>query len=182
MTALGNIQPADVLAIRSQGVGGRLIRFGAALRELVTNQSQPNLHNHIAVVHHIDKHGTLWGIEGRPGGVGWVDCDKYLRSPWTITNARQPKTDTQRHHVCDVMVAMLGTPYDWEAIEADTVEAFGLHWKPDWHGTVPGHVCCSSAAAYGYTKGGLVRPDPKEDGREVTPADWTNFILVNRYN
>lgn len=178
-----NIQPGDVLATRSTGRWVKFIRFGAAVRELVTSDPEPNLDNHIAVVHHQDVHGTWWCLEGRPGGVGWRDATAYLRSPWTVSNAAQPKTTLARQTVCGTMLALVGTQYDWEAIAADAGGAFGLDrvWRPTWHGQVPGHVVCSSAAAYAYTKAGLPRPDEGSDGREVSPADWLAFMISNRW-
>lgn len=167
-----DIKPGDVLAIRTSGDAAWWIRFGAAIR------NQPNLSNHIAVVHHTDDKGTVWAIEGRPGGVGWVDCGKYLKSPALLTNAEQPKTDQQRVTVCKTMEALLGTPYDWQAIIVDGAEDLGVKvagWSPDWKtGEVPGHVVCSSAADYAYFKAGLACPI---HGREVQPSDWDTFIL-----
>lgn len=177
------VGPGDILAVRSPGWGPRLIRAGAGIRELITGTAEPNLDNHIAVVHHVDPHGSLWCLEGRPGGVGWRQADDYLKSPWTVHNALQPKTDAQRKIVCDTMKAMIGTPYDWEAIAADAAGAFGLEhvWEPTWHGQVPGHVVCSSAAAYGYSKAVLKRPEPSGDGRETSPADWVSFCITGHY-
>ena len=168
------VQPGDVLAVRSGGLAGAAIRLGAALRD------QVNLSNHIAVVHHTDEHGTVWALEGRPGGAGWRDAKTYLASPWTVTNAGQPKTPGQRETVCATMTAMIGTAYDWQAIVADAAGAFGLSgiWHPAWDGTVPAHVVCSSLAAYGYGKAGLECP---KDGRETTPAEWVDLIMANRW-
>lgn len=163
----------DVLAVNTgNGPMSWWIRLGAALR------NQPNLSNHVAVVHHIDSNGTVWGIEGRPGGVGWVDCTVYLRSRNLLTNAAQPKTSAQRSAVRGVMGALLGTPYDWDAIVNDA--ATDLHielpgWEPDWRtGTVPGHVVCSSAAQYAYLKCALACP-PGDRGCQ--PSDWDVFII-----
>lgn len=166
--------PGDVLVTRSAGFAGWAIRFGAALRD------QPNLVNHVAVVSHADKAGTLWCLEGRPGGVGWRDAKDYLRSPWTTANTGQPKTPTQRTAIAKGAAAMIGTPYDWEAIAADAAAALDLGklWAPTWHGKVPGHVVCSSLAAYLYGQAGLPHPT---GGREVTPADWLSFIITNEY-
>lgn len=174
-------EPGDILAVRGAGWTGRVIRFGAALRELVTGNPEPNLDGHIAVVHHRDQAGTLWCLEGRPGGVGWRDARDYLHSPWTVSNVGQAKTAAQRQLVCATMFALIGTQYDWQAIAADAAGAFGLDkvWRPTWHGTVPGHVVCSSAAAYAYMKAALERPDPGQDGREVSPADWLALILAS---
>jgi len=168
MTTL-NIKPADLLLTRSTGWASWMIRFGAALRD------RPNLVNHVAIVHHIDKEGTVWCIEGRPGGVGWRDAKDYLSSPHTMCNYKQPKDEAQRKIVTDGAVAMLGTPYDWEAIASDAANSFpglaniwNLKWGPQ--GTVPGHVVCSSLAAFLYDpKAKLARP---EGDREVAPADW----------
>jgi hypothetical protein len=176
-------QPGDIFAVRSPGTAGRLIRFGAALRELVTGSAEPNLDNHIAVVHHTDKAGTLWVLEGRPGGVGWRDAGDYLKSPWTVTNVGQPKTDAQRKQICGITEAMIGTAYDWAAIAEDGALAFGLKdiWTEKASGQVPAHIVCSSLAAYAYDKAGVPAPAGPGDYRHVSPADWTAFILSGRW-
>lgn len=169
-------EPGDVLAVRSTGWAARLIRFGAALRD------QPNLSNHVAVVHHKDAQGTLWCIEGRPGGVGWRDARDYLSSSQTLTNSAQPKTQAQRDAVCATMLAMIGTAYDWQAIVADAGDAFGLDiaWLPDFRtGQVPAHVVCSSLAAYAYSENGLAHPAGPH--RAAEPADWDSFILTQAW-
>jgi cell wall-associated NlpC family hydrolase len=168
------IQPGDVLAVRSKGFAVFMIRFGAALL------GKPDLSNHIAVVHHTDSSGVVWCIEGRPGGVGWRDASDYLNSPHTLTNRHQPKTDTQRAVVAKAVEAMLGTPYDWAAIVADG--AADLHLDTAWlpvNGVVHGHTVCSALACYAYDKAGLKRPAGSE--REDQPADWDAFILDNEY-
>lgn len=161
-------RPGDLLLTRSEGRGGSLIRLGAAL------QNKPNLANHVAVVHHVDAAGTMWVIEGRPGGVGWRQADDYLRAKYTMGNPKQPKTEQQRKDICAGAVGMLGTDYDWGAIAQDTAEAFGLDhvWELKWgkDGEVPGQVVCSSMAAWLYKSVGLDHPP---GDREVAPADWT---------
>jgi hypothetical protein len=176
-------QPGDVLAVRTNGLAARTIRFGAAFRELLTGTSAPNLDNHIAIVHHKDKAGTLWCVEGRPGGVGWRDAKAYLRSPYTVTNVRQPKTADQRKLVCAGALALIGTPYDWEGIAADAAADLdlGTLWHPAFGAEVPGHVVCSSLAEWLYLKARL--DCPKQEGaREIQPADWTAFMLANHYS
>lgn len=172
------VSPGDVVAVRNTGYAAMAIRFGAALL------GKPNLSNHIAVVHHTitnpDGSTTLWGIEGKPGGVGWIDMTGYLESKWTLSNAEQPKTLDQRAHICAVMEAMLGTDYDWEAIVGDAFEAlrlpilFGEHWAKT--GT-PGHVVCSSVAAYAYLESGAKHPNLKNE-RRCMPGDWNEFIIT----
>ena len=63
-----SLQPGDVILVRTGGLAATMIRFGAALR------GAPNLNNHVAVAHHLDAHGTLWCVEGSPGGAGWRDA------------------------------------------------------------------------------------------------------------
>lgn len=176
------VQPGDILAVRSPGTAARLIRFGAALRELITGHPGPNLANHVAVVHHTDQAGTLWVLEGRPGGVGWRQADDYLKSPWTLTNTGQPKTQAQRAAVTKTCEAMIGTAYDWRAIAEDAGAAFGLHgvWAEKPGGQVPGAVVCSSLAAYAYDRAGLAAPEP-QDYAHVTPGDWVTFVLEHGY-
>ena len=166
-----SIRPGDVLAVRTGGLAGTMIRLGAALR------NAPNLSSHIAVAHHVDAHGTLWCVEGRPGGAGWRDARAYTGSPWTLANAGQPKTDLQRAAVCKVMAALVGSPYDWQAIAADAAADLHLDsaWLPAWDGAVPGHVVCSSLAVYAYGKAGLPCP---AGGRQVQPSAWDEWILT----
>jgi hypothetical protein len=165
------VLPGTVLVVRTGGLAAAAIRLGAALR------GRPNLSNHVVVAHHVDGAGTPWGIEGRPGGVGWADLRRYQASTWTLTNAAQPLTGAQRAAICAAMEKMLGTPYDWEAIVADAASSLRLDlpgWDASWHGTVAGQLVCSSAAAYGYGKAGVPCP---AGARAVTPADWDEFIL-----
>lgn len=151
------------------------IRLAAWLRD------RPAVCNHVIVVHHRDANGTLWGIEGRPGGVGWRDLTGPSSWPLTNANTLQFKTPEQRDHVAWIVQQMLGTPYDWAAITEDGREA--LHWAwsipiaAEWHaGEVPGHVVCSSLADYAYQAAGLPNPGGSAVGRFTTPGDWDLFI------
>ena len=166
---LDDLQPGDVMAVATHGWAGWLIRLGERLHGL------PGRDNHIVVVHHRDDKGVVWGIEGRPGGVGWVDVRGYL-GPATVTNAAQPKSDVQRQAVADALVQMLGTAYDFVGIAADACRDldFPELFAQNWHGKgVPGHVVCSSLAAFVYQRVGLAHPD---GGRFCQPDDWTVFI------
>ncbi len=162
------LQPGDVLAVRTRARWGWLIRLGAALA------GKPDLQDHVAIVHHWDANGTLWVIEGRPGGVAWQDGKDYLASPWTISNVEQVKADAQREVICDGARAMVGMRYDWEAIAGDGLDDLHL-WDPV-NGTVHGEVVCSSLAVFLYDKAALPRPAGGE--RKIQPADWTTWILT----
>lgn len=161
----------DVLAVRTTGVGAWFIRLGARLRGL------PHSANHVVVAHHVDPRGVMIGLEGRPGGVGWVDMTDYLASPATVDNRAQPKTAEQRYRVAKSAEAMLGAAYDWPAIAALAGYDAGLPLVEDldWHDghSAPLHVICSAYAAYLYGTAGLPHPVGE---RFVQPADWVQFI------
>jgi hypothetical protein len=167
---LAALQPGDVLAVRTPPtVFGLLIRFGAWLAR------KPNTVDHVAIVHHRDAAGILWAIEGRPGGVGWVDLAVY-DNRWLVSNAAQPKTDGQREQICDAAVSLLGTGYDWTAIAADAaavLDVDGLWRVRDYGDKAPGHVVCSSLAAWVYRKVGLA--EPCGPAVTCTPGDWAAF-------
>lgn len=167
-----DVQPGDVLVVRTPPtIFGWLIRFGAALR------GRPNLDDHVVIAHHLDDAGVLWGIEGRPGGVGWVDVAVYS-GPYVFSNADQTKTQAQRAEVCELAKAALGTPYDWVAILDDAADTLGLGelWPcRDYGSQPPGHVVCSSLAAWIYGRVGL--DHPAGAARWSTPSDWTDWIL-----
>lgn len=168
----GEVRPGTVLVTRSGGFAAFMIRLGAAIR------GWPNLSNHVAVVHHTDATGTVWCIEGRPGGVGWRTATTYLKSSWTLTNAAQPFSDAQGAAIAKQMEALLGTAYDWEAIAADALEDLGMTlpgWDARFRGDVAGQLVCSSAAAYAYGKATV--PHPAGD-RGCQPAGWSAWCLT----
>lgn len=164
---------SDVYAVRTGGLGPWFIRLGARLRGLPADV------NHVAVMHHWDDAGVPWGIEGRPGGVGWVDMRRHFRSPATVSNAAQPRTEEQRYLVAVALEKTLGTPYDWDAIFAAAMVSLGLPglFAADWRGRgVPGQVVCSAVAAWAHEQVGLARPTPPKAARSVWPAHWSRFV------
>lgn len=175
---IGKLQPGDVVAVRStsrnfwQRLFARLIRFGAALED------KANLVNHIVIVHHRDAAGVLWGIEGRPGGVGWVDLAEY-DNKYLASNTAEPKSANQREDICGYAMGLLGVAYDWLAIGVDATTAAHLTelWGDrEWGDRPPAHVVCSSLADYVYDRVGLAHPG---NGRYTTPADWYELFLTN---
>jgi len=166
-------QPGDVLVIDGTSDVAKLIEAGAILDGCPAA-------SHVAVFHHVDDAGVPWTIEGRPGGVGWADARAYLRDPRTVANVLQPKTAAQRAQVCALAAKLLGTPYDWlGGIAEDAMNALGLGalWaeKDPATGLVPGHVVCSSLAAWVYDRSGLAAPHP-DDWRHVQPGDWAAWV------
>lgn len=170
------IKPGHVLV--SSG-GDSLVDKGIQIAAIL--QGDPAA-EHMAVVHHKDKVGRWIGVEGRPGGVGWVDCSSYIGNALTVANLHQVIQEKERYEIAVLMEAMLGTPYDWQAIVEDGGMAFGLPdiWTNNVDGKLPGHIVCSALAAYGYDKYGVAAPSPK-DYRHVSPGDWEEFILKNRF-
>lgn len=173
-------QAGMVLCVRTPGFAAEAIRFG----EMLIGEN--DLENHVAVLDHQDNTGRWWAIEGRPGGVGWRDAGTYLTSRWTISNQSQPLTEAQRTDICKTMRGLLGTPYDWTAISEDALRDLHLPdlWAENWHGVAPGHVVCSSAAAWAYFHNSLAAPGAAGSGIDpahVQPADWSDFIVLNGY-
>ena len=167
------VDVGDVLAVGTDGWAAKVIDLGERLA------GKPSIDNHVAVVHHCDANGVPWGVEGKPGGVGWVDLRGYLADKRTRTNAAQPRTAAQRKLVADNMVHLLGTPYDWAAIAGDAATLLMPDlrrlWALNWHGKgAPGHVVCSSTAAWLYEVAQLAHPDLGTE-RWCEPADWTAF-------
>lgn len=163
--------PGDLLLTRSKSLPGWAIRLGAAFSD------KPNIVNHVIIVDHVDKAEKLWGIEGRPGGVGWKEIDlNLLKNPYTMDNRQQPKTIEQRQYICDEAQALIGTPYDWLGIVGDGFDAVGLPnpWDDLWEEGKPAHVVCSSAADYIYK--GVVLDAPVPD-RNCKPTDWAQFWI-----
>ncbi len=150
------LKPGDVLAVRSAGWAAEVIRVGEELT------GKPGLDNHIALMHHYDSASVPWGLEGRPGGVGWVDLRSYIASPFTLNNCGQPgRDDATRAHVAVEAKALLGDQYDWAAIGGDALAALHVHlWALKFpHGLAPGEVVCSSFAAWLYEHAGWAHPD-----------------------
>lgn len=169
----------DVLCTRNPtGWMARLIRLGAAFLD------RPNISNHVIVVHHKDPKGLWWGLEGKPGGVGYIALTRrVLRAPYVISNTEQPKTEEQRFMIAKAAERLIGTPYDWAGIAIDGLEALGVNlWDTfgEWGPEPPGHVVCSAFADWCYDVVGLPSPG-REFDRTVTPGDWAKFIIERNW-
>lgn len=175
------IRPGDVMVVYDPSVAGELIRIGEWL------EHKPHAWDHILVFSHWDSNGTPWAMEAHPGKIGWTaanDLRRYMSSPHTIDNIKQPKTDQQRATVVQVAHALFGTPYDVVGIAADTINAFGPNiWQPR-NGEVPTALVCSSYVAYDYYRADLERPEFIEGTtlRTVEPADWAALILTRGFD
>jgi hypothetical protein len=177
LMSLDGLAPGDILAVDTgPSAVEKLIEIGAKFKGL------PALDNHIVILHHKDVHGRWQGLEGRPSNVGWTDCTKYLNHPATVSNQRQPKTPLQRAVLIRRAEALIGVGYDWQAILANANRDIGLNqlWAPDseWYDPItgyPGHVICSSYAAWDYIGAELDHPDVGHE-RVCQPGEWVQFI------
>ena len=175
------VGPGDVVIIKGTSWISHLIELGEHIAHLPE-------YSHGALVDHIDANGVIWGLEGRPGGVGWAQMNPYLQLPSTLTNAAQPKTSLQRASLVRDGRKLLGTAYDWEGIVQDAERDLsppGLKLEDLWHDAslypwnpptiAPAHVVCTSYLAWDYDQNGLAAPLPA-DPRHVEPGDWAQFI------
>lgn len=195
VAALG---PGDVIVtLEGKLPVSHLIRLGAWLTR------QPAPVDHVIGVHHYGAppwdpgmSPRWWGIEGRPGGVGWRDLTKVLdrRSAWANTGqlaheaARQMvagkhvgKTVGEveqelRFLLATYFARLEKVPYDWEAIAAHARIASRLNHirrLPEWRdGEFPGQVVCSSAMDGAYEYLHLANPGGHEVTRLTSPAGW----------
>jgi hypothetical protein len=181
--------PGDVLAVwTSSSLSSDIIRVAEAL------EGKPAVANHVTIVTHQDQIGRWMGIQGRPGGVGLVDCTPFLNDPRTETNHAQPKDNSTKQ--LDALLSgcakSLGLPYDWVGIAEDALHALQVPdlcqaidplWRwPSGH-LVPGHVVCSSLAAmlYDLPEVGYAHPDLDAE-RTCTPADWWNWSRMQGWS
>lgn len=182
--ATPDVRPGDVLVIRDDKFGSKLIRF----RDwLLRRPKAERRHNHVAIVSHTDEAGTLWCIEGKPSSVGYVQAARYLESAELLHNGAQPKDDAQRSAIVKVAeeVNTRGGSYDWLAIGslASQVARVQLLWRKhylikDWaEDEIPVHVICSSLADLCYEKVGLASPGGTVGTRFTTPSDWAGWIV-----
>lgn len=165
----------DVMVTRNNYPGSWFVRMGQRIL------GKSPLVDHVIIIHHIDAAGVLWGIQGQPGGVGWVEIEKFRSDPFANANVEQPKNTYQRTRIVELSEGMLGTEYDWVGIVLDGMHAIGasILWRArDWKtGLVPAHVVCSSFADYIYEVVQLPNPGRDENTRGTMPGDWDDFIV-----
>jgi hypothetical protein len=169
--------PADVLAVGGgQGWMAKAIRIGGIIK------GNPGVANHVIIVTHRDAKQRWMGIEGRPGGVGLVDCTPWLADRLTRSNHAQPRPGGQP--AMDAFLAScaksLGVKYDWVGIAQDALGIAGAVnlaeridplWRwPSKDGQLPGAVVCSSLAAMLYDQVDWAHPPGAE--RNTHPGDW----------
>jgi len=177
----GTVNVGDVVCTREGKwwISGA-IRLGAKLLGL------PSFVNHVIIVHHFDNVTNRWiGIEGRPGGVGWVDLTDRLVQPLTNANTEQPKREEHRYLIAKAAESLFGAPYDWNGIAEDARIATRLWLRAaeEWpDNAVPGQVVCSSFADWAYEKVGLANPGGNSLTRFTTPGHWDRFILNKEWN
>lgn len=178
------LRPGHVIVMRTPDPGGWLIRRRSLMRRYPRQPwrwlADPAWAvNHVALFTHTDETGRPRGLEGRPGGFGWCNLDRYLTEPYhAIANTAQPLTDAQRDGIVRRAVSAVGMPYDWAAIVAFAAGSAGLpflahEWPEDG---VPAQNVCSSAADYFYEAVGAANPGGYVQTRGTDPQAWWSWI------
>lgn len=173
------LKPGDVVIVE---MGIWIIRVLIWIQALFSGDFKYRQSGHVIVVSHVDDAGRLWGIEGRPGGIGWADMTKRNGS-WGLSNVEQPKTDDQRLVIVSTMKQLLGAKYDYEAYLDIALATLGITntWK-DYEGQdVPIQFICSAVADWVYEKVGLDSPGNENITRYTTPAQWGRFISTKEW-
>lgn len=173
---IGPLGVGDICAVEVTGFAGWAITLGSALR------GEPTPATHVVCVHHQDKAGRWWGIQGQPGGVGWVDMAQYWGSPtarFGNSNSLQPRTPQQRAAIAQVLEGLLHTGYDWvggivpdgfdDLHQQEVADLIDRLWGSAGK-TAPGHLVCSAVASYTYRR--LSLPAPPGQTEQVQPGDW----------
>lgn len=179
-----DLKHGDVLCIADNTKAGWFVRFRDKLPWMRSGvELSPGTFSHVAMVTHIDMQGVLWGLEGKPSRVEFVNLAKYLAMGTTISNRKQPKTDEQRRAVVKCMLELYAVKYDWAAIVSLGAATFGhpLMWMAqEWDELKPPKsVVCSSSLDAAYERSGLANPGGGVNTRLTTPDHWGDFILRN---
>jgi hypothetical protein len=168
------LKPGDVVIVE---MGIWIIRWLIIIQAFLTGKAKYKQSGHVIVMTHVDSEGRVWGIEGRPGGIGWADMTKR-NGKWGLANVDQPKDLVQRSKIVETMKTLLGTKYDYDAYLQIALNTVGINtnWT-DFNGDdVPSHFICSAVADYVYEDVGLVNPGGMKITRLTTPAEWGEFI------
>lgn len=173
------LKPGDVV-ITEMGVW--IIRWLIIIQSVLTGLGKYRKSGHVIVVTHRDEQNRLWGIEGRPGGVGWAQLDKR-NGKWGVTNSDQSKDAAQRSKIVETMKSLLGTKYDYDAYLQIALQTVGINinWTDFKGEQVPTHIICSAVADYVYEDVGLANPGGVSITRFTTPAEWAMFIDKGDY-
>lgn len=169
------LQPGDVVIVE---MGIWIVRVMIWVQALFTGKAKYSKAGHIIVVSHVDSDGRLWGIEGRPGGIGWADLSKR-NGKWGVSNVDQPKTAEMRVRLVDSMTALLGSKYDYPAYLKLAMDMVGItpRWTVEYtEEDVPVSYICSAVADQIYEANGLPNPGGNNNTRFTTPADWAQFV------
>jgi len=168
------LKPGDVVIVE---MGIWIVRVLIWIQAVFTGRAKYSKNGHVIVVSHRDAEGRLWGIEGRPGGIGWALMDKRA-GKYGISNAEQPKSDQDRVYIVETMKGLLGTKYDYLAYLDIALQTLGItqEWKDFQGNDVPVHFICSAVADYVYEDRGLANPGGLKVTRYTTPAEWAEFI------
>lgn len=188
-----NLAPGDVLVMHADAslrehTGAWLIQRGPLMKKYPDKpwrwfSKSPELYNHVAMYTHTDGEGIRRGLEGRPGGFGWVNLDSSVAHEDTVANTGQVKTQAQRAELVAAAYRMIGIPYDWASIISFASEAAGFEFRvEEWpEQGMPSQVVCSTSIDYAYEATRLDNPGGYAETRATDPTDWGTWIKDNGY-
>ena len=174
------LKPGDVVVTE---MGVWIVRVLIWIQALMTGKARYSRGGHVIVVTHTDDQNRLWGIEGRPGGIGWARLDKR-NGKWGMSNAEQPRDMAQRSRIVETMKMLLDTKYDYGAYIQIALNTMGINvdWTDFQGNDVPSHFICSAVADYVYEELGLPNPGGFKITRLTTPAEWAEYIDKKQWN
>lgn len=179
------VGPGDVLAVLgSDDVFSKGIRF---FEDIDAAKLIPV--DHCLIVTKQDQVGRWLAIQGDSNGVGITDVARFLDQPQANVNHLQPRDPTKVPEFLANCAAAMGLAYDWVGIAIDALDDLRLYpladaidhlWRwPTSQVTLPGHVVCSSLAAWAYKAVGWAHP--AGDERRVQPSDWWQWNRGERW-
>lgn len=178
---VSTLKPGDVVIVE---MGIWIVRVMIWIQAFFTGRARYSKAGHIIVVSHTDNEGRVWGLEGRPGGIGWTNLDKR-HGKWAVTNVDQPKTAEVRAKLVESMEALLGAKYDYPAYLKLALDMVGIttRWTVEYtEDELPVSYICSAVADHIYEVNGLPNPGGNQVTRFTTPAEWAYFIATKGWN
>lgn len=171
---IATLKPGDVVIVE---MGSWYLRAMIWIQAVFTGRAKYRRDGHVIVVSHKDDAGRLWGIEARPGGIGWADLT-YRSGQYGLSNAEQPKSDDDRYVIVETMKSLLGSKYDYLAYVTLALQMVGVNenWQDYKGDKVPAHFICSAVADYVYEERKLANPGSYKITRFTTPAEWASFV------
>jgi len=170
-------QPGDIGFAHSDGIFGKLIRFGERIRF----GEKPSHWNHAFIVDRVVMEGSItdgtatfktYIIQAEPTG---VTNDKLIESVGSYTIV-EPTPDMSRKDILAFARAQVGSKYGWGSIASVAIDIISPNWWPSFRRR--GTWICSALVGEAVRYGGFLAPWP--DIYTVTPAQLFTAITNTR--